>query len=783
MKKPTLKSINHKFAIASVALLTAAALGGAVLYLPVNQGKAAAATAFWDGSSTANNALGSITINAISAAPQINGTQPATTGNGSPSNIGTTSGVTTVTGYTVSNGSIKAPANTVTPGTVLTITDGSLTVQVTAGSDGSFTYENSAIKSGDTVTVTTVANNDAGSVSGGQTNQGNTINDGSTQSVTNPAAMSNVTFSIQQIVPVTDSGDTSSTQSDTGYNLGTAAGMIAPTMASNGQVTNVGKGFQYSGTAQTVTTDSTSVATMDNLPNGYYLIEQQTEVNGVYEIQPFIVEIDTASTTSQNIQVYPKLSLSSSSLNYDTAVTNAVDSVTGLASNNTATVNTGDDNTAAANTFQTPTDSSLATVTGTNGNKYLTDIVTSNLNTADAGNTTTAAGGDTVMYNLNTAFDASQVTVTNAPSTTAPSNTAATTGFTASPAADGTSVSGNTTTGSYAVQDIIPAGLTPTANGALITVVNNLGTPLATQPSLTYGTDYTETISGTGPTTVVVTLTASGQAKVANALGVGVSGSVDIQIPVTVANGTAGTLTDTPTSTVTNAFADVITNATAMSATTVNVGGFQITKTDSLTGKAIIGETTGATFELVKSDSWADAQAFVEANAAYFDNKQPGTSVPAASNNTSLVMGNTSGQVNDTATTPVTNTSSLIDGTLTFTGINLAGTGNSSNTTQGTSNGGSTSGNYYAVEVVAPTGYQLPSPSTGSDVFGPNNSIVVSATAPTTNTDIANSKPFALPFTGGTGLAWIIGLAGALFGGFLIFGKRRREDDEEEVVE
>lgn len=55
----------------------------------------------------------------------------------------------------------------------------------------------------------------------------------------------------------------------------------------------------------------------------------------------------------------------------------------------------------------------------------------------------------------------------------------------------------------------------------------------------------------------------------------------------------------------------------------MNVGGVDMTKTDASTSAAL----KGATFTVVRADNKADAQAFVIANAAYFNNSAAGGSV------------------------------------------------------------------------------------------------------------------------------------------------------------
>lgn len=175
----------------------------------------------------------------------------------------------------------------------------------------------------------------------------------------------------------------------------------------------------------------------------------------------------------------------------------------------------------------------------------------------------------------------------------------------------------------------------------------------------------------------------------------------------------------------------------------------------------------GATFTVVRADNKEDAQDFVEANAAYFNNSASGGTVTnLTSSKAAFVTGDTSGNATTSATAPVTFTTGK-DGIATFNGLNLV-----DNNTDG-----SNTTNYYLVEVAAPTGYQLPSVTTAANLTG----AVTASTAPAaTDTTITNNKPFALPFTGGQGLAGIIAIA--TVSGVIAFAIKRRKDNEEEVV-
>ncbi|QDK70928.1 beta strand repeat-containing protein [Lactococcus protaetiae] len=602
---------------------------------------------------------------------------------------------------------------------------------------------------------------------GGQGNTSGTTNDGSDQSALDAnSTMANVTFSATPITPDTANGKT-------------AANMVAPTIASDGTTSTTGAGYVInnsvnSGVPYDATTNSNGVATLSSLPNGYYLVQQETKVGGVYEIQPFIVNVDgnTGSATSPTspgavTNVYPKLDLTTTMNTQNTAVTNAEDAVTNTLNNNTATPNDLSPATSAkAGALNTPT----------SNQSDLTD-----LSVSDTGNTTTAAGGNQVSFNLNTSFDASQVTNAADGSTTSTSYTDS---------------SGNSyITGSYSITDILPTD--SSTKQQLATLNNNLTgdvTDDVTIPSivLTTGddagkdlllslkanTDYTAT--STDGKTITIALTSQGQVDIANQIAAAtgtpvgqVSGTLNIQVATTVPTTAVGSAMNLVTTNVTNAFGTTLTTGSAGNTTassTLNVGGLDIEKVDT-DNSPIKNVTNGATFVLINAASWADAQKLVRDNAASFDNTIPMKQITDSSTGAALVLGNSSGAVDASGATmtPVSAVSSTTDGTLSFTGLDLSGSGNSSKTTQGQSNTGA-SGNYYAVEVKAPTGYQLPNPSTGANVFGPTNSMNVS-TNPVQNL-IQNSKPFALPFTGGKGIIGVIILAGTLTVGGVVIRKR-----------
>ena len=258
----------------------------------------------------------------------------------------------------------------------------------------------------------------------------------------------------------------------------------------------------------------------------------------------------------------------------------------------------------------------------------------------------------------------------------------------------------------------------------------------------------------------MVTLTTAGQQHAASLLG-NADGALNIIIPSTVKSA-IGSATDSATTTITNAYGADLSTTTAVKST-LNVGGLEMTKTDASTNVAL----AGATFTVVRADNKEDAQDFVEANAAYFNNSASGGTVTnLTSSKAAFVTGDTSGNATTSATAPVTFTTGK-DGIATFNGLNLV-----DNNTDG-----SNTTNYYLVEVAAPTGYQLPSVTTAATLTG----AVTASTAPAaTDTTITNNKPFALPFTGGQGLAGIIAIA--TVSGVIAFAIKRRKDNEEEVV-
>jgi len=572
---------------------------------------------------------------------------------------------------------------------------------------------------------TSTSSNNATSTTGGT--QTNGADDGVTNNQ-NPAQAGNslgANDGSQQ-----SSGETAVGKTGTMSNVTFSATRYAaaPTVNSDGTITPNGDPI---GKPVTATTDSNGLADFTGLQTGYYIFHQVTTVNGITTVKDFVVQVNAADSGSGVVNVYPKLDMSSSANLGDTAV---------VTTPNTGTVNQKDDNyngkdpnQASPITNNGTSDQTLTNGgnTGNAGNVGNTNNDSTWSNSKDNQNTTTANAGDTVNWNVNSVFDSSQT-----------NNGDGTTGV----------------TGTWSVTDVLPKGVTTdfTKNPVVVNVTDGNGKPVTV--TLTEGTDYTVSQDGQS---VTVTLTSAGQQKVAAALGNN-DGAINVVIPTTVDNGTVGVLKDSATSDITNAYgADLSTTTPAVS--TLNVGGVDMTKVDPSKNTL-----ANATFTLVRADNLADAQAFVKANAGFFNNSATGGSVSSKENSTAgLVMGDTSGNASISATTPVLFTTGS-DGVAKFTGLNLVDDNtDASNTT-----------NYYLVEVAAPKGFQLPSADTAANVTAAN----ANTTPAAGDTTVTNSKPFALPFTGGAGIASIIVIAaGAGIAAFAI--KRRKKDDEEAVVE
>ena len=481
----------------------------------------------------------------------------------------------------------------------------------------------------------------------------------------------------------------------------------------------------FNGASITATTDASGLADFGAttpLADGYYLFHQVTKVNGITTVGAFIVQVNQNDSQAGIVNVYPKLDMSSSVGLGTSATTNADGNFNGSTPNKIVNLNATDDS-----------DQTLTNSDHNAGNEKLANGKW--LNNSDNQNTTTAAAGNTVSWNVNTVFDSSQT-----------NNGDGTTGV----------------TGTYVVTDQLPNDLVDSSKATII--VNVTDGSGAKVDKLTHTTDYTVTNDGNGK--IVVTLTTAGQQHAASLLG-NADGALNIIIPSTVRTGVVGSRKDSATTTITNAYGADLSTKTAVQST-LNVGGIKMTKTDASTkAKAVLA---GATFTVVRADNKEDAQKFVEANEAYFNNTAAGavgkvTSI--TSDKAAFVTGDSNGNAITTATTPVTFTTGT-DGIATFSGLNLV-----DDNTDTTNNR-----NYYLVEVAAPKGYQLPAPNTAANLTG----AVTATTSPTeTNTTITNSKPFALPFTGGQGLAGIIAIA--TISGVVAFAIKRRKDNEEEVVE
>ncbi|MFC4652977.1 beta strand repeat-containing protein [Lactococcus nasutitermitis] len=486
------------------------------------------------------------------------------------------------------------------------------------------------------------------------------------------------------------------------------------------------------GSSTPVTTNANGVAEFDKLADGYYDFHQVTTVNGIATVADFIVQVNSEDSTAGTVNVYPKLDMSKSSGVTDTVTTNA-------------TSNDGSTNT--PNSVVAPSVTDL-NGDGTTQDENATFSTDNGLTAADgSANTTTAGAGDKVYFNVNSVFDSSMVNNGN----------------------------GSNVYGTYTITDTLPS--TVTAGTPTVSYTDTSGNYLGT---LVSGADYNYDAS-----TGAITLTSSGMDKLETAIAAngGSTGSnvgqviINAQYSATVNGGTVGQVQDSATTAITNAYGAVLSTTTPI-VTTVNVGGLDFTKTDGTNPIT----ASGATFTLVKAASQADAIALVEANSASFTNTATFTPSKMTLGSASFVTGDTTGTADTTATTAITVTTS--NGTAAFTGLNLV----DNNVDQYNTD------NYYAVEVKAPTGYQLPAATTGDNVFGQKNATInygsstggqtalLADTTPTaTDNEIANQKPFALPFTGGEGLAGIVIIASVA--GLAAFAIRRRKNADEEVHE
>ncbi|WP_081167938.1 SpaH/EbpB family LPXTG-anchored major pilin [Lactococcus garvieae] len=343
-------------------------------------------------------------------------------------------------------------------------------------------------------------------------------------------------------------------------------------------------------------------------------------------------------------------------------------------------------------------------------------------NAADGSNTTTASAGSRVGWNVNTTFDKSQWTntsdVVTAPDI--PDNVKA----------------------KFTIEDTIPTGFT-------------IGTPSlrAGTTALVPETDYTMTVTNQ---VVSVSLTTAGIKKVAALLDSSTPTiNMNLYIPTTVSGTvTAGTYRDSAKTVITNAYGVDLSSTPKNSS--VNIGGVQITKTN---GTAAI-TASPSTFVLVRAKNEAAADALVKKYASAFNGSTSELStLPvaySATENASFVA-----KADGSIAVEGTGTS----GIATFSGLNLVDTNTDTENTT----------NYYAVEVIAPDGYQLPTATTAANVTKVNASTTPSAH----NNDIVNNRPFPLPFTGGAGIVAIVLVAGVTGFAALVIRKKKEEAEED----
>ena len=284
-----------------------------------------------------------------------------------------------------------------------------------AAGNQSATQNNGAVDSdGNPVNDSGIANNQTGGQAG---NTESTKNDGSQQTTlegSTPSTMANVTFSATKYV-----------------GTGVPTGVTDPS-------------FTDTTSVAPVTTDASGLADFTGLTDGYYLFHQVTTVNGITTVGDFIVQVSHEDSQAGIVNVYPKLDMSSSAGLGTSATTNADDNFNGQTPNQIANPNvTGN------------SDQTLTNVDGNAGNENLANGTWTN--GADNQNTTTAAAGNTVNWNVNTVFDSSQT-----------NNGNGTTGV----------------TGTYIVTDQLPNNLvnssTVTASTVIVNVTNGSGTKVGT---------------------------------------------------------------------------------------------------------------------------------------------------------------------------------------------------------------------------------------------------------------------------------------------------------------
>lgn len=339
-------------------------------------------------------------------------------------------------------------------------------------------------------------------------------------------------------------------------------------------------------------------------------------------------------------------------------------------------------------------------------------------NESDAAYTTTAAAGNKVGWNVNTSFDKSQWT-----------NTSDT--VTSPDIADNVKAK-------FTIEDTIPAGFT-------------IGIPTlkAGTTALTPEVDYTMTITNQ---VVSVSLTNDGMKKVAGLLDAATGRiNMNLYIPTTVSGSvTAGSYKDNAKTTIINAYGVDLSSTPKNS--TVNIGGVQLTKTD---GTSAI-TSSPATFVLVRAKDAAAAEALVKKHASSFNGSSSDlSSLPTAYSSTDKASFVT--QADGTIAVKTTG----VSGVATFSGLNLVDTNTDTENTS----------NYFAVEVIAPDGFQLPTATTAANVTKVNASTIPAAH----NNDIVNNKPFPLPFTGGAGIVAVVLVAGAAGFAAMVIRKKKQE--------
>ncbi|KZK06642.1 Flagellar hook-length control protein FliK [Lactococcus cremoris] len=476
------------------------------------------------------------------------------------------------------------------------------------------------------------------------------------------------------------------------------------------------------------TTDATGLADITGLSDGYYLIYQVTTVGGIRTVQPFIIQVNTADASAGVLNVYPKMNLGSSNTAADSVLVKGdpTDTVT-------------DPNTVSNSKLST----TGATGTTSDDVTYANQDVNSNVNTAGS--------NDTVTWNINSVFDQSQVTNSDN--------------------------AGNNVTGSYSITDTQdsgnPAGLS-TLTVSKVNVTNSDGKILG---ALSSGTDYT--VSGG-----TVTLTTAGQLKAAGLIAAdagstktyGTTGGINVQYTSTVSDAAIGVFKDAPSTNIVNAYGTNLSDSsvnTGIKASVLNVGGIDFQKVDAHSTSTLL---KGAQFVLVQAKTAADAQNLVETNTRLFNNETQtdGSAFVAVTSDNAKFVTDSTGK----ALLATTNASGVAE----FTALNLVDTNTDA------SNTANNNGTYYAVEVHAPNkadgndnNYALPTVSTAANVF-PVNATTTSfnGSGTTDSNTISNTQPFALPFTGGQGLAGIIAIA--TVSGVVAFAIKRRKDNEEEVV-